>query len=706
MMQERPVRVERRLAAILAADVAGYSRLMHRDEEDTHARLTFLLREAVLPAIAEYGGRIVKNTGDGFLAVFPSAVEAIRGAVQFQARVNAMAAGDPKDTRIVFRVGINIGDIIVEPHDIFGDGVNIAARLESIADAGGICVASSAYDQIRDKVGVQFADMGEQNLKNIARPVRSFAVVWEAPSRATGASAASFSKKLVGHSGGPIENVHPSSAAKSHEQPDQVDRYEARSSAARYARHALACMRSLFKTAPGPVISLTAACVLTVGLIVHLTSKKPAPTEVVPASAALPTTIGSASKPIHSRGPTILVLPLANNTGDPRYNAVGSILAEHIGASIGKFSTLRVVERSLADTTADFGELAQKVKAQYVVGGSVRASANGMTVSIQLSEALTAISVWSRNFEVSTEIISSSALQDGLAGQAATLIGGYPGAIATAEYKRVQSKPAGELGSYDCIIQGVFAGTVGTPAAVVKARECLDRVTRDEPTNATAWAVLAGVMLNQRSFGFGLPQDEARSIDKRIYLNEAILNASLRAAELSPDDGFVRFRLAIGFFTNCQTDLLQYEAERAISLNPYDAYAIGSLGLALAFSGQWDVGSAMAEKALGLMGPNAPRLWWYAPAKRHWFRGEYQEAYEAFRRGYVEGLWLSHLNMAYALASLDRLDEAKEHVSRLLTLEPSFSVREADSFFRAYCLEVSFREKMAGALRKAGLPEE
>jgi TolB-like protein len=176
MVQERPVRVERRLSAILAADVAGYSRLMHNDEEATHAKLAALLTDAVAPAIAEHGGRVVKNTGDGFLAEFPSAVEAIRAAVQFQARVSELTTGDVEERRIVFRVGVNIGDVIVEPHDIFGDGVNIAARLESIAEPGGICISSAAYDQVRGKVGVEFADLGEQNLKNIDDPVRAYAV--------------------------------------------------------------------------------------------------------------------------------------------------------------------------------------------------------------------------------------------------------------------------------------------------------------------------------------------------------------------------------------------------------------------------------------------------------------------------------------------------------------------------------------------------
>src|SRR5882672_9919602 len=185
MVQERPVRVERRLSAILAADVAGYSRLMHDDEEATHAKLTALLAETVEPAIAEHGGRIVKNTGDGFLAEFPSAVEAVRAAVQFQTRIHELTAGDAEDRRIAFRVGINIGDVIVEPHDIFGDGVNIEARLESIAEPGGICISSSAYDHVRGKVGAEFVDMGEQNLKNIDRPVRAYAMVRDGHSSAT-----------------------------------------------------------------------------------------------------------------------------------------------------------------------------------------------------------------------------------------------------------------------------------------------------------------------------------------------------------------------------------------------------------------------------------------------------------------------------------------------------------------------------------------
>jgi adenylate cyclase len=184
MVEERPVRVERRLSAILAADVAGYSRLMHHDEEATHAKLTALLAGGVEPAIAEHGGRIVKNTGDGFLAEFPSAVEAVRAAMQFQSRIKELTSGDAEGSRILFRVGLNIGDIIVEAHDIFGDGVNIAARLESIAEPGGICISQTVFNHARDKVTFDVEEAGEQILKNIARPVHVYRIIID-PGRQT-----------------------------------------------------------------------------------------------------------------------------------------------------------------------------------------------------------------------------------------------------------------------------------------------------------------------------------------------------------------------------------------------------------------------------------------------------------------------------------------------------------------------------------------
>jgi TolB-like protein/class 3 adenylate cyclase len=181
-------RVERRLAAILAADVAGYSRLMGADEEGTLAALKAARREVTDPRIGEHHGRIVKTTGDGLLVEFASVVDAVRCAVDIQGGMAERNAGTPAERRIEFRVGINLGDIIVEDQDIFGDGVNVAARLEALAEPGGICISRVVRDQVRDRLDFVFDDMGEQQVKNIARAVRSYRI---APPKASSASQAS-----------------------------------------------------------------------------------------------------------------------------------------------------------------------------------------------------------------------------------------------------------------------------------------------------------------------------------------------------------------------------------------------------------------------------------------------------------------------------------------------------------------------------------
>jgi TolB-like protein/class 3 adenylate cyclase len=169
-------RVERRLAAILAADVAGYSRLMGEDEEGTLAALKAIRRELADPKIAEHRGRIVKTTGDGLLVEFPSVVDAVRCAVELQREMALRNAEVPETRRIEFRIGINLGDIIIDEHDIYGDGVNVAARLEALAEPGGICVSRVVRDQVRDKVDLSFEDLGEQQVKNIARPVHVYRI--------------------------------------------------------------------------------------------------------------------------------------------------------------------------------------------------------------------------------------------------------------------------------------------------------------------------------------------------------------------------------------------------------------------------------------------------------------------------------------------------------------------------------------------------
>ena len=161
----------------------------------------------------------------------------------------------------------------------------------------------------------------------------------------------------------------------------------------------------------------------------------------------------------------------------------------------------------------------------------------------------------------------------------------------------------------------------------------------------------------------------------------------------------------MGYFATCEADRVLVEAEKAAALNPYNADVLGDLGLFVAFTGHWDEGTALAEKALKLAGPSAVPIWWWPKAKRAWFRGDYPEAYEAFQRAYIESFWLSHLDLAYTLPFLGRIDEAKQHVAALLKMYPTMTIREADAFYKLVCFDAAYREKMAGALRQAGLPE-
>ena len=185
-----PLKVQRRLAAILAADVVGFSRLMEQDETGTLARIKSLRSEVIEPHVAEHGGRVFKTTGDGFLVEFPSPVEAVECAVDIQKALSAIDAQVPS-RGLHLRIGINLGDIIIEPDgNIYGDGVNVAARLKSLADPGGILISGKVFEEVRDKLSCDFRDWGEQIIKNIAKPVKAYSFISSPPPTLTKATLA------------------------------------------------------------------------------------------------------------------------------------------------------------------------------------------------------------------------------------------------------------------------------------------------------------------------------------------------------------------------------------------------------------------------------------------------------------------------------------------------------------------------------------
>ena len=344
MTEQHP---DRRLAAILAMDVAGYSRLMGAHEVETLRTLKGHRRGLIDPAITAYRGRTVKTTGDGIVIEFASVVDAVSCAVAIQRGMAGQNASVPAVNRIEFRAGINIGDIIVEGKDIYGDGVNVAARLEALAEPGGLCVSKTVRDQVRDKLLLRFDDRGEQQLKNIARPVRVFSLA-----------------------AGTIANLPESVIAG----------------------------RGTRRRRPLPLTA--AAGTLALGLMGMLLAW-----HFAPADGA------RGAKEIKVERPTVAVLPFANISGDKDEDYFIDGLTEDLVTELARIPRLTVKSRNATATykgkSIDIPLVGRDLGVRYMVEGSVRRSGEQMRVTAQLIEVDTNAHVWAEHYDrPATEIFA------------------------------------------------------------------------------------------------------------------------------------------------------------------------------------------------------------------------------------------------------------------------------------------------------------
>jgi adenylate cyclase len=626
----------RKLAAILCSDMVGYSRLAGADEDRILARLRALRSDLIDPTIAVHHGRIVKRTGDGSIIEFRSVVDAVRCAIEVQNAMVERNAGVPEDRRIVFRMGIHLGDVVEEGDgDLMGDGVNIAARLESIAAPGSICLSEDAYRQVSGRLETGVTDLGPTQLKNIERPIRVYSLQVGVPA-----------------------------------QPKQ-------------ATEAKPAPRSRLV----PAAASLAAVLVAVGAAAaawYLTAGKPA---AVVASVA------------RSGPPTVAILPFANTTGNAEYDALAQRIGQKTTDAASNATIWRVISRSggAAGTATDPIEAGRQSNADYVVTGNLEAGGDALRVTFQVDDVHSGARIWSQTISPVLESVNSPAAEAEVARRAEGLLSA---AILDAERTRLSSVGDITKTTWGCVLLGFNP----KPDTVVRARECLEAAVQREPSNPNVWESLTQVLDVQRVWGWGLPPEEA-SVDKRVHLADRQLQTSLRAQDLAPLSGHAQYYVAMGYFATCQPERVLVEAEKAAALNPYNADMLGLLGLWVAFTDHWDEGTALSENAIKLAGPSAVPIWWWPKAKRAWFRGDYPEAYEAFQRAYIESFWLSHLDLAYTLPFLGRVDEAKQHVAALLKMYPTMTIREADAFYKLVCFDAAYREKMAGALRQAGLPE-
>ena len=446
-------RVERRLAAILAADVVGYSRLMGQDEAGTLARLKALRRELIDPKITEHRGRIVKTTGDGVLAEFPSAVEAVACAITVQQGLASPYETVPKDKRLTFRIGINVGDIIIEAGDIFGDGVNVAARLETLCEPGGLCISRAVRDQVRDKLPVAFDDLGEQTVKNIARPVRAFGLSPEAIAAAPDLSS----------SRGPAPT-------KRHRPWIGVA----------LAVVGIAGGAGAWWVVAGP-----------------LTTSRPS--------------VGTAPSAPSSARASIAVLPFASLGAEGGSDYFADGLTEDIIAALGRFRDLAVIARggvfAYKGKNPTPAEVGRDLKVGYVVEGSIRRTPEHIRVSVSLTDTARGALLWSEKYDTEPKDIFS--VQDQITRR---ISGALAVRVTSLELAKSAAKPPNNLEAYDLVLRGRDLLSRETRSANAQARGLFERAIELDPNYAPAYVGLG--LVNLRAVAQGWTQDPSETLER------------------------------------------------------------------------------------------------------------------------------------------------------------------------------------------------
>lgn len=456
--------VQRRLAAIFAVDVVGFSRLMGLDEEGTLARLKALRAEVVDPAIAAHHGRIFKTTGDGLLAEFPSVVAAVKCAAEVQIAMGSRGSGDAPERRIVFRVGINLGDIIVEDDDIYGDGVNIAARIESICQPCGVAISASAYEQVRDKVDFRFVDCGEHEVKNIARPVRVYGLDLSASGvAAVGARDPTKAKR------------HPWTWG---------------------------------------LAAVAAATVIGVGWIMTTESASKL-------RGALGVMAGRQSAEVSSRA-TIAVLPLANQSGDARRDYFSDGVTEDIIGALGRFSGLMVISHNSVQgyKTRKVApeEIGRELGVRYLVHGSVRQAEGRLRVAVELSDAEKGIQIWSEKYDGDGKDVFD--IQDRIV---KNIVGVLAVKITSLEAKRAASKPVESLEAYDLVLRARELLLRTERGANREARGLAEQALKLAPGFAEGFLVLANAEWQRAELGW--MEDADLGVRRSEYLVNRALAA-------------------------------------------------------------------------------------------------------------------------------------------------------------------------------------
>jgi adenylate cyclase len=460
--EDRPLRKhDRRLAAILAADVVAYSRLMGADEEGTLTALHGHRTEAIDPALKDHNGRLVKTTGDGFLVEFASVVDALRCAIQWQAAIASRNASVPANRQIVFRIGVNLGDVIVEDDDIYGDGVNVAARLEGLAKPGTICISRAARDQVRDKLPINLEALGALRVKNIARPVQAFLIV--------------------------PANASPTSSQRG-------------------AGTRMPGKRNTF---------IVIAVIGLAGLLIWLSPVG------LHNWSGLGRTAPSAGKvlPLPDK-PSIAVLPFDNLGESAQELRLGDAIAENIISSLAKISSMFVISRNSAfsfkGTARTTEKIAEDLGVRFVMEGSVQKSSEKVRVSAQLVDTRNRSPLWSETYD--RKLTDLFALQDEIT---LSIVTALQVELTQGEVARVRQRGTNNLRAWLLVNQSMDHLMRFTRDDNAQARALAEEAVSIDPNYPEAYVRLGRAFLTE--FHAGWVPDPASSLRRSIELVQKAL---------------------------------------------------------------------------------------------------------------------------------------------------------------------------------------
>lgn len=463
--------LKRRLTAILSADVEGYSRLMRDDEEDTIQRLT-AYRTAMTILIQQYRGRVVDAPGDNLLAEFGSVVDAVNCAVELQRELAERNAELSEQRRMQFRIGINLGDVLEEGDQIYGDGVNIAARMESLAKPGGICISGTVYDSIVIKLGLEYEYLGEQVVKNIPEPIRSYRVL-----------------------------SYPGAAA----------------------HRVVKASRAAQKKWRSATLAMAAVLIVAVGtagiwyVLMHPTS--PSIETVAEKKMTFPP----------SDRPSIAVLPLSNLSGDPEQEYFSNGITNDLITALSKFGELLVISSNTIFTykgkPINIENVGQDLGVMYVLEGSVQRAGAKVRVNSQLIDAVNGFHIWSERYD--RELKDIFAVQDEIV---QNIVGKLAVKIDTAERKRVMHKKTESLEAYDYLLRGMEYLRRRTRSENIIARQIFEKAIELDPDFASAYVGLGDTYSLQAEYGWTEFPTQALHRAKELALKALSLEESLADA--------------------------------------------------------------------------------------------------------------------------------------------------------------------------------